>query len=754
MLDLAVTGVGALTAAGDAFETYFAARAGLSRLVEIAPDRRGLSRTGGVLPVPPFGHSHARSADAAALAVAEARAAAELSAAARLSVYICLPDPARPDAKLLDDIDWNGSIAGVLQCRVVSTRRIPSGAAAVGQAVLGAASDLESGAADAAAVVACDSLLRLSTLRWLDDRLRLKTEIRADGIIPGEAGACMILERRADAVARRARPLALIAAAANAEESGHSESHAPCLAVGATDALRRAVDAAGGVSPRARLSDMSGESARAKEIAFAEVRALTRAPEPHLHPADCYGDPGAAAGVLLVSLGSIGISRGELASPVVVETGSDGPARAAIILTPIPQTPIARPPTGAHDVRSTPALAATSRALAREHAEEAAFLWTLRDRAAQDSRCNLAQRADLDTRLAFHVEGAGLKRVVGAADLLSDEPGPGEFFAATCLGLAQPSHAEPIVDRIGDRAAGRAAASALAWLGSSAVSRVAPAWLAHASPEVRRAAVAAIANTRHELAGETLHRAMNDPEPPVRSRALRAAGQLAASQLAHAVERALDDPDAGCRCWAAWSGAVLNNARAVGLLRKEAEAASPCSMLAADTSSRRMTLADAAQWRASLASRPFTRRVGIVVAAAAGDPAALPWLLDLLNDRVLARAAADAFVTITGLDLTRPGFGGGPPADHADDDETPPDPDDHLPWPVPSAFRTWWRSNEPRFTAGVRHLCGVPMTEESLRAALADGTQAVRRAAALELAMRRLTPVLVEVRSRADRAET
>ena len=48
------------------------------------------------------------------------------------------------------------------------------------------------------------------------------------------------------------------------------------------------------------------------------------------HPADCYGDTGAACGALMVSLAALGIKEGYRSSPALVYASSDQGARAAL----------------------------------------------------------------------------------------------------------------------------------------------------------------------------------------------------------------------------------------------------------------------------------------------------------------------------------------------------------------------------------------------------------------------------------------
>jgi uncharacterized protein (TIGR02270 family) len=147
-----------------------------------------------------------------------------------------------------------------------------------------------------------------------------------------------------------------------------------------------------------------------------------------------------------------------------------------------------------------------------------------------------------------------------------------------------------------------------------------------------------------------------------------------------------------------------------------------------------------------------------VAAAAAGDAMHVPWLIGIMHDESLARAAGEAFTTVTGVDLVRAklsamrpdGFESGP-NDDPDDHNIAIDVDEHLPWPRPGAVAEWWSANGQRFVARQRYLLGRPISLDVLRAVLRHGVQRQRRAAALELALLQPGEPLFETRARADR---
>jgi 3-oxoacyl-[acyl-carrier-protein] synthase-1 len=79
---------------------------------------------------------------------------------------------------------------------------------------------------------------------------------------------------------------------------------------------------------------MNGESHWAKEWGVAFIRNRDRFVESHgmHHPADCHGDTGAAAGLIMVGLAALGIQEGYRSSPSLVYASSDQGERAVVLV--------------------------------------------------------------------------------------------------------------------------------------------------------------------------------------------------------------------------------------------------------------------------------------------------------------------------------------------------------------------------------------------------------------------------------------
>ena len=149
-----------------------------------------------------------------------------------------------------------------------------------------------------------------------------------------------------------------------------------------------------------------------------------------------------------------------------------------------------------------------------------------------------------------------------------------------------------------------------------------------------------------------------------------------------------------------------------------------------------------------------TRRTALLAAGAAGDPGAVPWLIDQMKLPALARLAGEAFSTITGADLAAEHLDEPPPEkvetgpnDNPEDENVAMDEDDALPWPNADAVQKWWAAHQRRFAAGTRYFLGNAIAVDTLNQALGSARQRQRAAAALELALRQPGSPLFEVRA-------
>jgi uncharacterized protein (TIGR02270 family) len=400
--------------------------------------------------------------------------------------------------------------------------------------------------------------------------------------------------------------------------------------------------------------------------------------------------------------------------------------------------------------------------IAEEHARQASFLWTLRDRAVARAGYDLARLAELDQRLDAHLDGlrvAGDVAIPVCEELLAELEG-GEMFTATFValdrwdleGLAR------LLDLGGDspELAG-AFSSALGFLPFERVQGLMPGLLSsELPPALLRLGIVAWAAHRRDP-GEALATALTLGDPRLRARACRAAGELGRTDLVPAVQAAMRSDDEAAAFWAAWSAALLGVGKAAHALWDVATAGGRFAARAADLAVRRAAPGQALAWIEALGSVDTGVRTALLAAAALGDPALVPWLFERMRVSATARPAAHAFSMITGIDLVESKLDATPPpdlevgpSDDPEDEDVAMDPDEDLPFPDVDGLAALWQKSRSALTPGARHLLGKPMSPASLAEVMRTGRQPARAGAALELSLRQPGHALFEVRAPAN----
>jgi 3-oxoacyl-[acyl-carrier-protein] synthase-1 len=182
-------------------------------------------------------------------------------------------------------------------------------------------------------VAGVDSYLNAISLDWLHQAQRLKTEGNSNGVIPGEAAAAVLLQRRPPAP-----PMAPVAVLGLgfAVEKVHVLSEEPFLGLGLAEAARAALAEArlGLHEIHFRLSDVTGESYGFKEQALLLPRVMRErvAEFPIWHCADSIGDVGAAVGACLLVHAFQAFSKGYAPGDRAVGCTSSVPGERAVAI--------------------------------------------------------------------------------------------------------------------------------------------------------------------------------------------------------------------------------------------------------------------------------------------------------------------------------------------------------------------------------------------------------------------------------------
>ncbi len=395
-----------------------------------------------------------------------------------------------------------------------------------------------------------------------------------------------------------------------------------------------------------------------------------------------------------------------------------------------------------------------------QQAEEAAFLWLLRDAAVGQPHYALADAAKLDGRVEAHLDGLRISGDEGYAILkkqLQDHTEAGEVFAAAVLAFesGKDDRIEEVF-KLGTKSVqvSRGLVSAIGWPPYERAEKIIQRLLAAEAPALRRVGIAGSAVHRQHPRRE-LESALSHADPFLKSRALRAVGELALVDVLPAVRKNIKSDQPDCRFWAAWSAAVLSaDNDAVPVLQAIAESASRYRMRALQVSMRRLPLSAALTWQKGLALQPNKVRLAVVAVGVIGDPTNVPWLIEQMKVPLLARVAGEALSMITNVHISydnlegeKPeGFESGPTENPQDDNVTT-DEDSFLAWPKAEAVQKWWNAKQKDFAKGTRYLAGKPINDQSLFEVLCQGRQRQRAAAALEIALRQRGTKLFEVRA-------
>jgi uncharacterized protein (TIGR02270 family) len=396
-----------------------------------------------------------------------------------------------------------------------------------------------------------------------------------------------------------------------------------------------------------------------------------------------------------------------------------------------------------------------------QHAEEAAFLWLLRNAAVAEPHYSLSDLAELDERVEAHIDGL---RIAGDAgweickEVLAWEE-PGELFTAAVLAFECGAEAriQAVLEAgVEDLELSRGIISALGWMPYPQAEKYIKKLLGAEAPHLRRIGIATSAIHRRDP-GQSLADAISQSDPWLRARVLRAVGELGRLNLLPAIKLYLTDENEDCRFQAAWSASLLMDNEALNILRSFLGPRSPYAEKALKLALRRLGLSLAHSWQKELAQNQQNIRLALMGAGIIGDPALVPWVIEQMNIPELARIAGEAFSMISGVDIAYydlegpcpEGFQAGP-TENPEDDGVDMDPDEDLPWPAPDLISNWWEKHKANFSNGKRYLLGKPITAEHLQYVLKYGRQRQRAAAALEIMILQPGNPLFEVRAPAN----
>lgn len=268
----------------------------------------------------------------AAMSIAECLADVPRDAWSRIPVLLCVAERERPGRQERIEEQLFPAIQDLLNARFSSESfLVPHGRVSMVVALQAARRLLERGDVEHVVVAATDSLLTWPTLSVYDRADRLLTEYNSNGFLPGEAGGAVLLARPDGAAAVECIGIGF------GVEDAHIDADMPLRAQGLSTAIGQALADAGRQMHDAsfRITDLSGEQYYFKEATLALSRTLRQRKESFdiWHPAECVGETGAAAGLVVLAVAEAAYRKGYALGPLVVtHLANDGGQRAAAVL--------------------------------------------------------------------------------------------------------------------------------------------------------------------------------------------------------------------------------------------------------------------------------------------------------------------------------------------------------------------------------------------------------------------------------------
>lgn len=341
----AICGIGMITAiGGNALQTLASYRAGISRYAESSVyNKRFEPMTMALVPeevLPPLNDEVAQKGLTARqmrmlrLATPALQEATQsLEKPEPLPLLLAVPETLKGRALSVPD---NFIELLVTQTEVAldpgASKLLRTGRAAGLQALEEAITLLASGAHDRVLVGGIDSYLDLYLLATLDQEDRILADGVMDGFAPGEGAGFLLL---ASSTAGGARAIATVHKPGLADEPGYRYSKQPYQGDGLSDAMRAAINGHDGGPIQTVFGSLNGENLGAKEWGVAASRNQAELADPlrFEHPADCFGDVGAAAGPVLAGIAALGLRAGALPGPALVWCSSEGRQRGAARVT-------------------------------------------------------------------------------------------------------------------------------------------------------------------------------------------------------------------------------------------------------------------------------------------------------------------------------------------------------------------------------------------------------------------------------------
>ncbi|MCW9018152.1 MAG: hypothetical protein OQJ89_14375, partial [Kangiellaceae bacterium] len=228
------------------------------------------------------------------------------------------------------DIIQHISVQTKVNFDMESSRYAGTGRAGVIEAINYAFKYLSQEGNDYVLVGGVDTYANVGLLSLLDSENRILATNTTNGFAPGEAASFILLSKKYN---RSFLPVALSMPGVSKEEGHLYSDEVPYRGDGLALAFEKSLKNSGSTKVKRIYSSMNGENFFVKEFGVASIRNSEQLISEHkvIHPADCYGDLGAATGAVLTTLAALDAAKENVSgSSYLVYCSSDLEKRAAI----------------------------------------------------------------------------------------------------------------------------------------------------------------------------------------------------------------------------------------------------------------------------------------------------------------------------------------------------------------------------------------------------------------------------------------
>jgi len=386
-----------------------------------------------------------------------------------------------------------------------------------------------------------------------------------------------------------------------------------------------------------------------------------------------------------------------------------------------------------------------------QYVDEASFLWLMHTLAVDQPHYGVVELRNLEKRIESQLNG-----LMGNLDIawsvceqiFENDADAGEIFTAAILAFR--SHDQSKIQIVVEAAMKtekgyQGLLNALTWLPGSLVHDWVKRFFTSKDLNHKKLAIE-VCNVRRENPADYLvsifqrEDCLDNLELYIA--ALKITGELKRFDLIEHVLKAIDHDDETVKFWAIRSAIFIGDKTQVAKLEPYICKTSELQHEAIEIAFRVLPIKTAREWVAKLVDDPDQVRTLIIITGVIGDPFAIDWLLQKMNETEFARVAAESFSFITGTNLTQmemtspaPEDADTLPTEDPADENVKMHDDENLPWPNIIKVQSYWNSIKANFTAGQRYLLGNHIGLLFLKKNIDTALQRQRHAIAIEISL-------------------